>query len=253
MSVFALKLLAALFMLVDHVAILLEFKGILDQDFNVLMRCLGRFSFPIYAFLTAAGFRKLKGDFRRLRGHALLLAALAIASEPLYDGFLHGTFRYQAGQNVIFTLLLGFLGLWLAQQEENGLARRLFVYFVVGWVGYLISSDYRIPGVLLIFACYFCLEHFDSWYFGKRIAALLIVLILYYAFLCWVGCGFGGLEAVWKYLKAMGVYGIPHLLLVPLLASYNGKLGPRNRILHRCYQWLYPVHLGLLCITAALL
>jgi hypothetical protein len=51
----------------------------------------------------------------------------------------------------------------------------------------------------------------------------------------------------------MGWFLLPHLLLVPLLASYQGRLGYRSRVLHRCYQWFYPAHLAALGLISALL
>lgn len=253
MSAFALKAFAMLFMLVDHAGILLNGLNRIDHDTYILMRTLGRFSFPIYCFLLAEGFRHLRRDPARLRGHALLLAVLAFCSEIPFDLLAHSQLSFPSSQNVIFTLLIAFCGLWLAEGERGRPVLRLGIAAVSIGLAFFISSDYKGVGVLLVFACAFYLDRFEALGYWKRLAAMLAVMALYYAFYCWSFSNFGGLRAAWRYFLAMGTYGVPHLLLVPVLAAYTGERGPRNPVLHRCYQWYYPAHLALLCLAARLL
>ena len=253
MSSFALRCCAMLFMLIDHSGIMLYGVHQIDQNTYLVMRTLGRFAFPIYCFLLAEGFRHMRRDPARLRGHALLLAILAFCSEIPFDLLDKSRYFDPSYQNVIFTLLIAFCGLWLAEGERG---RPLAVLGIAGvsiGIAYWISSDYRGMGVLLIFACALYLEHYENWGSGKRLLGMLAVMTVYYAFYCWSGAKFGGPAATWRYFRAMGSYGVPHLLLVPLLASYTGRRGYRNPILHRCYQFFYPVHLALLCLFSRLI
>lgn len=253
MSAFALKLFAVIFMLVDHTGILLYDHGRIGYELYYLLRILGRFAFPVYAFMLAEGFRHLREDPRRLRSHALLLAALAVLSELFFDWFGHGVVNYTASQSVMYTLLIGFCGLWLAEGERDRPLLRGGICLLSMALAYFVTSDYRAAGVLLIFASAFYLDHFEIWGLGGRLLGSLGVMGVYYLFYIWTVSGFGGPEAVWRSLAAMGYYTLPHALLIPILASYTGRRGYRNRFLHRGYQWFYPAHLAILCLIGQLL
>ncbi|MBR7009686.1 MAG: hypothetical protein IKI02_02110 [Oscillospiraceae bacterium] len=253
MSSFALKCCAVIFMLIDHSAIMLYDLRKIDPNTYYLMRTLGRFAFPIYCFLLAEGFRHLRHDGAKLRRHLLLLGVLAVCSEVPFDLLAHGQYEYLSSQNVIFTLLIAFGGLWLAEGAWDRPLAGLGIAGVSVCLAYFISSDYRGVGVFLVFACALYLERSGSWGYGKRLLGMLVVMVCYYAFYCWSGANFGGPGAVWRYFLAMGWYGLPHLLLVPLLASYTGTLGYRNPVLHRAYQFFYPAHLTALCLISHLL
>lgn len=254
MTSFALKLLAVLTMLVDHLGILLhDDKHLFAYKTYVVLRSVGRFAFPIYALLLAEGFRHLRKKPERLKAHALLLAALAVISEFLFDFFDHKILLDVQSQSVMFTLLLGFAGLWLADQWQQKPWVQVGIYLLFGAAGQLIASNYGTAGVLLIFAFSFYLRGLEDKPYWKRFLGVLAVIICYYLFYLWVHSSFSGPATLWRYLKANIYYAEAHLLLVPILAAYSGKLGPRNRILHRCYQWFYPAHLALLCLISALM
>ena len=253
MTIFVLKVFAVSFMLIDHIAIVLFLKGHINFGDYSFLRVLGKFSFPIYAFLLAEGFRHLKNDPKRLWEHFTLLLLLLVLSEPVFDRIIHGTFRYNSGQSVIFTLLFGFAGLWLAESKRDHAYFRVIICVLTACASSFIAADYRFAGIVLIFSCSAVLDRFDDWAYGKRLIAMLCVMSVYYLVLNWVGSGYGSPAAIWRHICAMGVSGLPHLILVPVLAAYNGRIGYRSKILHHCYQWFYPVHLGVLCVAAAIL
>lgn len=253
MSSFSLKLFAAAFMLVDHLGILLNRHRLIDAQVYLLMRTLGRFAFPVYAFLLAEGFRQLKHSPERLKRHAFLLLLLTVTGELAFDWFDHRTLSYSYSQSVMFTLLLGFLGLWLAELWRDRPWRRLGIFLLTGAAGYMIEANYRLAGVLLIFACSLYLDRFEAWDYARRCLGVLGVMGCYLLVYAWSGTEFGSPAAAWDRLRGMGWFLLPHLLLVPLLASYQGRLGYRSRVLHRCYQWFYPAHLAALGLISALL
>ena len=252
MSVFSLKLLAVVTMLIDHLGILLRSKGLVDYDVYLMMRTLGRFAFPIYAFLLAEGYRHLRRKPEGLRVHLTLLVALTVISEPLFDFFGEGVLQDPASQSVMVTLTLGFGGLWLSEALKERPMLRVSVLVSACCLGYYLHANSQIAGVALVFACFFCLERRGDRPYWQRLLGMLGVLGFYYLLYCWVISDFGGPGDLWRMLKAMGVYGLPHLLLVPLLACYDGRLGPRNKLLHRSYQWFYPAHLAVLCLLNTL-
>ena len=247
MTAFVLKLIAVISMLIDHTGILLHDHGLIGWNLYILMRTLGRFAFPIYAFLVAEGYRHIRENPDRVKKQVLLLVALAALSEIFYDRLGHGAIFFHENQSVIFTLLFGFLGLWLSEAFRDRPLIRLLVWIPPMALAGLIGSDYGPAGVLLVLASSVYLERCETWEFGQRFLGVLAVMGLYYGFYMWASSGFGSPSGALKQFVAMDVYNLPHLLLVPVLAAYRGKRGPRNRVLHRCYQWFYPAHLAVLC------
>ena len=253
MTAFYLKLLAVISMLIDHTGIVLYDHKVIAWDPYLMMRVLGRFAFPIYAFLLAEGFRHLRDKPERLRKHTLLLLVLAALSELPFDWMSHGVLRYAESQNVIFTLLFGFLGLWLSDVFRDRPLLRGGVWLLAVSLGWIVSTDYGAAGVLLVFLSAVYLEGVEGRSFGLRLLGSLAVICVYYAFYTWVHVSFGGLDAIWKWLVDMRYYLIPHGLLIPVLAAYDGERGPKIPFLHRCYQWFYPAHLAVLCLIGRLL
>ena len=100
LSTAALHLLAMAFMLSDHLwATVLP--GVM------WLTAVGRIAFPIFAFLAVEGYFHTH-SFRR---YALRMLLFAVLSEVPFDLMYSGTPFYPVHQNVIWTLLLGLLGI----------------------------------------------------------------------------------------------------------------------------------------------
>jgi len=127
MSGSVLKILACVIMLLDHTAAYIpeEIPGIYDILFCIgskeitlryLMRAIGRTGFPIFAFLITEGFVHT----RNRRRYAVNLFIFALISEIPFNLVGGGEFFYRR-QNVFFTLLLGYLGVWCSERfKESG-------------------------------------------------------------------------------------------------------------------------------------
>ena len=108
-----LHLAAMLFMLMDHLwATLLP-----AQDW---LTCVGRLAFPVFAFMAVEGYFHTH-SFKR---YALRLLVLAVISEVPFDLMYGGTWFYPFHQNVIWTLLMGLLGIRIMEAvretQKNG-------------------------------------------------------------------------------------------------------------------------------------
>ena len=118
----ALKLLACVTMLIDHIGYALVHPMYQQVSFingdtvaaakllnmiYLLLRSIGRLSLPIFAFLLAEGFRRTTNRKR----YILRLAVGALLSEIPYNLVVSGSpvWRYQ--QSIMITLLLGFFAL----------------------------------------------------------------------------------------------------------------------------------------------
>ena len=120
----ALKLIAVITMIIDHVgayfprqtAAILLFPGSINLKLYTLLRFIGRISFPVFCFLLVEGYLHTRNRKR----YAIRLLLFALISELPWNLAHTGTLRY-ATQNVFFTLLISFLGLCvIGRIEEEG-------------------------------------------------------------------------------------------------------------------------------------
>lgn len=157
----ALKLIAMLTMLIDHTAsVLVRYMDI--PLFTVLrhtvslypvMRIIGRLSFPIYAFLLVEGFLHTSSPKKYARD----LLAFALISEIPWN--LEHTGRLFYGQqNVMFTLLLGLLGIWVIRDCQED--RRKQALYLLGLlvISILLRADYGCFGFGFILLLYLLRE-----------------------------------------------------------------------------------------------
>ncbi len=176
----ALKRIAAVCMLLDHIgASCLEvglmarwpnptgcatFALLADADpafapvyyADLLLRAVGRLSFPLYCFLLAEG----AVHTRSLPRYAGRLAVFALLSELPFDLAFFASPAYLPHQNVYFTLLLGLCACaWLRrfdpadQTLKAGLARAAGVAACAA-AAVLLRCDYDAMGVVLIAVMY---------------------------------------------------------------------------------------------------
>lgn len=122
-----LTILGAIFMLIDHIGV------ILFPQFRFL-RVIGRLSFPLFAFGIARGVR-YTSNFWRYFGRLFLAACI---SQPIYTLVFGALYGY----NPLFTLAWGAVVLWLWQRDvpSKSLAILLLMFSVgadisYGWYG----------------------------------------------------------------------------------------------------------------------
>ena len=159
LSAAALHILAMALMLMDHLwATLLP-----AQEW---LTCAGRVAFPIFAFMAVEGYFHTHD----LKKYTLRLLLFALLSEIPFDLMYGGTWFYPVHQNVIWTLLLGILGIHLMEtvrkKQKTGLYLLVSALVVVAGavLGTLGMVDYYGAGVLTVFIFYFFHGHGRKWW-----------------------------------------------------------------------------------------
>jgi len=240
MSAFALKLIALISMLVDHIG------GTFPQYFGTEFRVIGRIAFPIFVFLVAEGFRHTKSPVKFLTR----LFVFAIISEPFYDMALRGATSFSevnflANTNIFYTLFLGGLAItihkWANQQQiVVKILATVVPLLACMWIANRLTTDYGAIGVLLIFML-FWVKHK-----GVRLAVLAVLSLRQFEWIFRRVMDFGVdgiLDIMWWML-------IPATLVgVLLVAFYNGK---RGRGLKWFFYVAYPAHLAILAAISIL-
>lgn len=256
MSALALKIIACISMLLDHIGF---FTGIAP------LRWIGRLAFPLYVFLMVNGFKHSKNRLR----YALRFAIFAVLSQwPFYIMHWYSYINPKylmtillehpdlvfAKLNVMATLLFALLVLWSTEALSKHKIARWFSFLptAIAFCAYyfgLVRSDYGIRGILM--AVIFWL--FDGKKSYQRIltslglcAMLLYDTLFKYAYYIYKGYWNLPMPTDWQLVQLFG------LLALPLMFLYNGKPGklPENRIAKKSIQLgfyaFYPVHMLLL-------
>lgn len=223
MTVFLLKIIAMVTMLVDHVTYCFIPR---DTFWYLLGRGIGRLAFPIFCFLLVEGFYYTRSLFK----YCLRLLIAAVLSEVPFDMFSNKAFFYWNYQNVLWTLLLGLLTIAIIDALKKkfypfkNLAYNIYssiAIFVAAVIAMTIGSDYGAFGVVLIVALYYCRGHNRIW----AALAFLVICLAFYGFSA--------------NIEFLGV-----LAFLPL-CFYKGEKGRND---HHLFYAFYPAHMLVLGI-----
>ena len=212
-----LKYIAFLSMLIDHtnnalIIPMLNGEGLLLHVSN-LFSILGRIAFPIFIFFIVEGFFKTSSRKRYL----ITLLAFGVISEVPFDMFTSKTFFSPYWNNMMFTLALCLITIWMIDSLKEKISNKI-VWHIVSIVVVAISSavamalslDYDYHAIIVAYLFYI---FYDRPVLGAVLGYLSIIKELY-SFL-----GFG------------------------IVLTYNGERG-------RQYKWFnylfYPVHILIL-------
>ncbi|MGN0349895.1 MAG: TraX family protein [Roseburia sp.] len=189
-----------------------------------LCRTIGRIAFPIFCFLLVEGFLYT----RSRKKYALRLGVFVLLSEIPFDLLFENRVVDVQGQNIFFTLLIGFLVMCLCarleERFEGNVVLRTGACVPVACVGMLLANvlhtDYGAKGVFCIMVLYVFRKN--------RLISIAA----------------SALSFVWWESAAL-------LAFLPI-ALYNGKRG--SQIKYFFYAF-YPLHLLLLymiCLAAGI-
>lgn len=219
-----LKLIACVSMLSDHLAKFWFYRfswanevwfSVAGGDISLLqlMQMFGRFAFPIFVFLLVEGFEKTKN--RRRYGISLLV--LALLSEIPFNLMNGGTLLFEK-QNVMFTLLLGYLAMWSLEYFKGKPLISLALLVCMFLISRYMQANYRTAGFIFILLMY-----------GLRKERVIQT----------VAC------PVLLQMKLMV------FLSLMLTCLYNGKRGfIKTPFLKYCFYAFYPVHMLVIYLLA---
>lgn len=226
MSSFFLKIIAIIAMTADHIGATFFPLGDTYFPYNIILRTVGRLTMPIMCFFISEGYRKTHNRSK----YALRLLVFSLISEIPYRLLFGNEF------NVMFTLFIGFCGLWISDILNEKFKTDNFhplVYIGALLTATLLQTDWNYIGILFIIAFY---HSYGS--YAKRIlypfSVYLFVLASAYSEAIFI-TGFHGFYI--NFIQFAGV------LSIPILLTYNGKRGPKLKYLFYIY---YPLHMIIL-------
>ncbi|CAA9339124.1 hypothetical protein AVDCRST_MAG94-2235 [uncultured Leptolyngbya sp.] len=213
-TAFDLKVLAALLMVVDHIGLVLEVEW---------LRIVGRFSFPLFAWLLVQGAKHTQ-NWHKYQKRLLMLA---IASQPIYALFIKSLLPL----NPVFQLWLGLILVRLIQEQQMTL---LLGVAIIGVAAFFVDYHYYGIGlVYLLASCPYLLKNLAD-QVDSRVNLLL-----------WIG-GFAVLHFQYALSHPLQIYALPFVILLPLLNTVRDR-GPKAR----WFYWFYPLHFVPLILLGA--
>lgn len=215
-----LKIIALISMLTDHLAVC--FAELLPEWGYNVMRGVGRLAFPIFCFLIVEGFEKTSSRLK----YCLRLLVFALISEVPYDMLMHRAWFYPYGNNIMFTLMLTVLVLWivdvLQKKGTPGIIAALSIAITVGVAAYFLHLEYSWKCIAIAMLFYVAKNDDAVKYAGTACILLINTTIT-------------GLNAVFA---------------LPLIYLYNGKKGKTQKYF---FYIFYPVHILALGIVKCFL
>ena len=238
MSIFWIKIIASITMLIDHIG---SFKPLVGWEY---LRMIGRVSFPLYAFMLAQGFVHTRSKWKYLTR----MLALACLTQPIYTYCFYADAWKWDSLNILFTLSAGLCCMWLLQLGKDVAKKRKRAWWLfclalcacaclLMWVADLAGMDYGWPGVLLIVL----------FYLTKDIKWAWCPVMLLFAFRQQL------LTGAWdEPVYQRGIFAA--VALIPMLL-YNGKPGPKPKskvwaaVVKYGFYAFYPLHLAVLAVV----
>ena len=228
----SLHILAMVFMLCDHL------WGTIVPG-NDWLTCIGRISFPIFAFMIVEGYFHTNN----LKKYVLRLLLFAVLSEIPFNLAMGSSIFYPVHQNVLWSFLISiFLIHWNEKMKTCGeLWKRVLVGFATIVLGYTLGLvtmvDFYHAGVLTVLVFYFFRQKKWWSYIGQFIC-------LWYINIEMLG-GFAYEIHIGGQLHYFARQGFALLALIPIWL-YRGKKGYHGKgFQYFCYAF-YPLHL-LIC------
>ena len=230
----SLHLLAMVFMLCDHL------WGTIIPG-NDWLTCIGRISFPIFAFLLVEGYFHT----RNLKKYVVRLMLFAVISEIPFNLAMGSRWFFPIHQNVLWSFLIS-LGLihWNERAKATQKTwRRILVGIITVLLGYILGLltmvDYYHTGILTVLVFYFFRQRKWWSYIGQALCLWYINMEMLSGFSYEIHL----FEETYFFVRQS----LALLALIPIWL-YHGKQGYHSKpFQYACYAF-YPLHLLILGI-----
>ncbi len=211
MSMFILKIIAIITMTIDHMGVFLFPE-------YIGFRIIGRLSFIIFAFLIVNGYKYTHNKERYLV-RLIIMGFISQIPDML------GIINYVG--NIFFTLSIGLATVMVLASNWN--LKYIYYVLLIG-LAVLLNVDYGVYGVLVINAFYLI----DRYQINIPLQIVIFIALNYF-----------GIKV--EHFASIQYYS---LFSLPIIWSYNQKLGYHNKYLSYFFYWYYPVHLTILAIIS---
>lgn len=226
-----LKILAAVFMVIDHVG-LMFFPG------ERIFRILGRLAFPIFAFMISEGARYTRNKLR----YFSFIFILSAICQVVYFFFDNGSLYMCILVTFSISILLIYSLKWLKSvifSQSAGLTEKILVLLcfiailtAVSALNLVLEIDYGFAGILVpVFASLFDFRGIDVPDYAKQLDCLPVRIICL---------------AVGLFLLSLSAGGNQYYCLLALipLSLYSGRRGKYK--MKYFFYLFYPLHLVVL-------
>ena len=225
-----LKLIAVILMLSDHI-------WATAMSFGDWMTYIGRMAFPIFAFLIAEGFVHTS-NFKK---YAIRLLGFAIITEIPFNLFYSSRFFNPYHQNVLFTLLLGLLAIYVIDNlKKNHTAKNIglsVLWLALISIGATIGFvDYGFLGMITV-VMFYLLRDFPFAWLCQLIAMVLINIVFFEGLVVPV--------EIFGHSFEIPTQGFAVFSLIPIWL-YGGRKGHSHKALQYGFYAFYPVHMLIL-------
>ncbi|ALS00915.1 fimbrial assembly protein fimC [Enterococcus silesiacus] len=230
LDAFHLKIIAVTAMAINHAGIIFAWSHSANTiGLYAMSEFVGRFTFPIMAYLLVEGFHYTKN----LRKYCMRLILFWLVSiYPFY--LMHNpTYTFSITDipnNIFFTLLMGLLMMIVYSRTNN---KAIHVLIVLGFSLLTVLSDWSIVGVLIIWSFY--VNHNQK---GKT--QTIISTFIIFEIISIVGLIMNNASPSWI-AEAFSQFGF--LVVLFLLLQYNGERGYSPKWIKWGFYWFYPIHL----------
>lgn len=228
----AIKFIAALTMVLDHIAYHLLPHTLLINGMPsayTILRVFGRISFILFAYMVAEGF--FKTNDRKKYFLRMLIFAVIIEAALLIFSIITNDYSYLLEANAIWTLVFGLAGLFLISADKIWI--RLLVIPIVFLAEYL-NISYGAYGVLIILIFGLYSNPITQFLFLIGLNVLFIEMPLYGMLDLSHNSNFGGIMNIQWF----------SLLAFIFIFLYNGRKGKLNT------KWFfyifYPAHIAII-------
>lgn len=205
LTVFHVKVLAALLMVIDHTGYVME---------EECLRIVGRFSFPLFAWLLVQGSRHTQ-NWQRYERRLLMLATF---SQPIYAVFI----RSLLPLNPVFQLWLGLVLFRLIRSHQ---ITALLGVAIIGIVTIFFDYHYYGIGLIYLISSYPFLLPKSLGSVAPRVNAAL-----------WV-TAFIVLHCLYALSYPLQIFALPFIGLMAFLNTIHER-----GLKARWFYWFYPVH-----------